>query len=823
MAGSFTVCQWDARCWNAALVDYLKLAQTSQCSIDELATNLRRAWPVDCVQAASECGALGSDRAVFALRDRIRDATRRRTYDTSSYKVLVADARAALEAFCILHGVAGPLPAELWRATCQVFTSFMSADAGPRTPEGVKKNEVVVSKNAMTRLTRKLAAALEAAARNPASGLPRPKRFTMTPAQMAIVRRIHLEMPLVSFECLPKIIGLAVQMTFPDMTPEEIAAVLPSPTSLRNADTLMGDADAVELDRAINARVIHVSVDGANRGGDNFFKVAAWFNRATERPDVWALDSHVAGKTGEEAALAVADTLKGFDGTVASVVADNAAAMSSTMYAALKKVYPGLDFVGCDLHILNLMLEGPIAIAFGEPKMNEPSAVQAAYVLFALQKDWDDFKAMASFHFAPAPNPFTARMREPIATRWWTIAEGIEYILRHHDNIINFTTLMGDGLPSTRPRAMFVELALWCTSNAVMAQAHFIAAYCREFWGPEMTWSQAAVASTWPPGFRAAEMPARVASRREALAGLKSGWDSLQAFQPVLECLDKCDPAERKEFFKRAQAFFSKAEEKLEKHSSVHWEKEMAFVAIGHSDADTARACATKLVSGVLSKPPSLLPVWEDLEAFAGGEQMSVALRTFCEDYIFCKPTSTHRVEGFISQFGSVIHNKARQAPERSSRLHAGTINIVQRSRLAAELAAAAEDAADEHKHDGPGAAPLPKKRKKARVTRASNLAMLRHSAEHAQQVELPDGPAPRAAGRRAVSTASPFLQAVSKRKFIGLQGEAERRRSGRGKGKKRETMAAHLAANAGFLLYSRPAHTETVVEGSQLNGDSQL
>lgn len=817
--------------WHAAFVNYsLFYSRSANASRKQKAflAAATTTWTCPALDAAVASGAFKSHRAIYDLYLSVVSSFRSKKSKFASSKYAAEEA--ALEAFLSsVPGVGLRKTELLWECVARLFS--LKHDGRPLMP--VAGNMVLKTKNSLTRLENLLA---QASATGPDPPAGSAKRAELSSETLSYYRRLRLEVPEISLEKLPIVIALVLAANSNEPI-DQIMARVPSSSALRTADVMFVDKEERDLKAEVNGATVHLSTDGANRGKDYMFSTASFWSESKGVPVYRSLDVAASSKAGADIALAVENLMAEYKlKEIVTLAADNAPNMAKTLMRGLQASHPHLQFVGCDLHVLNLMLADAIAKAFGEPKMGIPSAVQAVYVLYALQEaDWTMFKAHAAHVLGEdkAKDLFSSKMVEPLATRWWTLAVGLDYALDRLDAIIQLAIYMADGVQaSSKYLPMWQELAVWLSSPAILAQAHFLRGYCTSFWGPEMVWSQAPMFDGWPAGFRAPQMPSRIAGRRLALAALDSNWRNDIAFADVAPEMEKMCAEDCALFLGRTDQFFKCAISKMD--HSASWEASMAYCALA-ADADEARKCARKLVAEPALRPKNMPDaVWAGVVNLChSGGVIDPALAHFLQTHVLCRPTTTHRVEGFVSLFASLRHNRPRISDFRLAGQHKGLVNIVQQSRLDNAAAVTMGDAEGGGKvgegggkggegggrggegggKGGEGGGKSGgRKSAKFRSTKKSISAILKSAVSAAghTEVSIED----KHAARRNISTPTAFEKSRQQREVQKVVNLHDKRVAGKTRGNRKHMSRDVASASAALRVYAAAAEAHGTLKG---------
>lgn len=175
-----------------------------------------------------------------------------------------------------------------------------------------------------------------------------------------------------------------------------------------------------------------------------------------------------------------------------------------------------LIVVGCDMHVLNILLINALAAAFGKGEaLSEDIHVlqtvfKIAYLLGANWEWWQE--AMRKFHEEIDADKESSmrvpstRIQRPIETRWWTVLLAMQQVLEQRHFLMLFCESQANtGKHNTNIKKTWELAATGLASEVVHAQMAFLVEYGAVFHFGEMSWSQ--------QGHRAAEMPERVLQR----------------------------------------------------------------------------------------------------------------------------------------------------------------------------------------------------------------------------------------------------------------------------------------------------------------------
>jgi hypothetical protein len=187
----------------------------------------------------------------------------------------------------------------------------------------------------------------------------------------------------------------------------------------------------------------------------------------------------------------------------------------------------------------------------------------------------------------------------------------------------------------------------------------------------------------WLPGFRAGEMPRRVLYRIKMIDLLSKDWLLFNEFASCVAQLQLCVPEEKAAFIAAARVFFDTAKAKQVHWNS--WQQQQSLFYNGLSDSDKDFA---QVVAQCIHQNPDLLPpnvkanvlLKNDVLRLALGENRLLLpkLLHFLEQYVWCRPTTTHRVEAAISNLAPIKHGKPQLSDFRASADHRDQVNLVQ-------------------------------------------------------------------------------------------------------------------------------------------------
>jgi hypothetical protein len=127
---------------------------------------------------------------------------------------------------------------------------------------------------------------------------------------------------------------------------------------------------------------------------------------------------------------------------------DNASEMKSGFVRAMTEKNEFFVFVGCSLHILNLVLMNAYFEAYGPSEWSVPSAFRVSFMVCYLQK-----KFLAEWHEWCSADPDRASVAflaaQGAATRWWSVVESFGDVDRNAKFYSAWFLWMAQGLPAS--------------------------------------------------------------------------------------------------------------------------------------------------------------------------------------------------------------------------------------------------------------------------------------------------------------------------------------------------------------------------------------
>jgi hypothetical protein len=263
--------------------------------------------------------------------------------------------------------------------------------------------------------------------------------------------------------------------------------------------------------------------------------------------------------------------------------------MKAGFVGNMRDFYGSFVFIGCTLHILNLVLMNSYFAAFGKQEKGVCSALRLSFLVHYLQlkfkSEWVDWCAKNA-----CPGISGHMVAGGTSTRWWSIALSFSDILKFHKTIAAWCLHMINGLSSDSTfRRLFSDLGAWLLNDKVLADISFVVCFCNVWWDGEMAWFQgigpwqANIASSdLRGGHRANEVAIHVVlARRRLLEAQAKATTYHEGFQTYREhrdaCTDSAAPSlssssphselsDRKYCDKQAEYFFVTALDVQERH-----------------------------------------------------------------------------------------------------------------------------------------------------------------------------------------------------------------------------------------------------------------
>jgi len=297
---------------------------------------------------------------------------------------------------------------------------------------------------------------------------------------------------------------------------EDVAFYSMSRSSVGRWHETFHHVQALQLEREIATAgsMVHFAGDAGDKAGKRMAMQFYWWDpvaRNVVRRTVAAPLIGVGG--GPAIALMVINQLLQLGSPfLLTQSSDSAGDMKSGLFGELSTPYPGLRFVPCFLHVLNLVLHGAYTKAYGEETAGEGSAFRMAYIAaylmdkFAVEWAADcKLRGLARHIVAQA------------SQRWWSLFQAIGDILRDALGIAAWAVAMSNSTEGSTYRHIFQELALWLKTPKIIVDAEFIFLFCQIFWAPAMDFlHKAAQYYDHVPeherlgGYRAPEMPVQI-------------------------------------------------------------------------------------------------------------------------------------------------------------------------------------------------------------------------------------------------------------------------------------------------------------------------
>jgi len=252
----------------------------------------------------------------------------------------------------------------------------------------------------------------------------------------------------VSTKRAPLALHLAAHVLLPsDRADTVAAAIVRSSSTLRRWGDVLASADIQSLGRELaDTQTVHLLVDGSKRNGKEFLSRMATFVDSTDTVAHRMLScATVPAGDASSIAAAVLGTVEqnNVREKVTTLTVDNCSAnlgMTTGMAVLLAALLGhALVVVGCDLHVLQVMLVNGIAAAFGKGEIlsNEIHPTQTIFKMaYLLGDNWSRWRAQMTVFsekqspawLAQYPMPKT-KLQRPVHTRWWTTLLATQQVL----------------------------------------------------------------------------------------------------------------------------------------------------------------------------------------------------------------------------------------------------------------------------------------------------------------------------------------------------------------------------------------------------------
>ncbi len=278
----------------------------------------------------------------------------------------------------------------------------------------------------------------------------------------------------------------------------------------------------------------------------------------------------------------------------------------------------------CCLHTLQLTLCGALNNTIGAGGIENRNALQLIHAAYDLQNNlgfemWKGYYKEAIKVVQPGndSNEFDesliTKLTEPIPTRWWTIGEGANNILKNLAVILQIAKQVRNVYSSgshsnNKVASRFISLL---NEPIIISDVKLIAGFHAAFLNTHFAWLQKGDKDVGnAPGFLGRLMLTQYFLMSSDLSRLQNrGWADIEEMKPFansldedimkIEMIDPQDPSKtrmimRKSFQEnKAQLFFEAAKEKLDKHY-VRFVKDLLFLSL------YGERCSTQVVSTFL-------------------------------------------------------------------------------------------------------------------------------------------------------------------------------------------------------------------------------
>ena len=274
----------------------------------------------------------------------------------------------------------------------------------------------------------------------------------------------------------------------------DVVKMVPSKSTISSILDRCQEIDDYRLSEILESSLDEVFsvADGGNQGDTKLnFSKATGFNHHKGCVQNWMLSAQATTGGGPAIAHAVRT-----DGRRVGLhrwggcTVDNASEMKNGFVSDMRTLFPFFVFIGCTLHILNLVLMNAYFTAYGKDEIGKCSALRVAFMLHYLQQkfkaEWVQWCKANPEH---ADIAFLAA--GGAATRWWSIMLSFTDVYRGRVAYSAWCFHMHDGLhPTSSFRGCLKELGSWLLNPKVIADIALNIDFTVEWWNPEMTWHQ---------------------------------------------------------------------------------------------------------------------------------------------------------------------------------------------------------------------------------------------------------------------------------------------------------------------------------------------
>ena len=293
------------------------------------------------------------------------------------------------------------------------------------------------------------------------------KKCNMSNAATAALWTMFTIAPALSPDALSMIIPLAYMMFaehlslgLGDNILEGIAAVTPSPTTLRNKMMDLG----YHCQQAVKSRLqdrggtpVFLACDAGNRkGNDHLCKYVSYTCTKRDKVCVDLVDSlPTVGKSSQSAADAIAQSMESIGVQVSGTTTDSGGGgvLDSLAECVARAGAAACNFtrgaisacnftvVACALHGLNLMISKPWEHVDGIGGRSKRNALQAVHTVHWLQeRTWGEggkcFKELWA-EANPGSDP-PLKINEPVYTRWWHVGTAMTNVMEYYDGYLKW-------------------------------------------------------------------------------------------------------------------------------------------------------------------------------------------------------------------------------------------------------------------------------------------------------------------------------------------------------------------------------------------------
>ena len=284
---------------------------------------------------------------------------------------------------------------------------------------------------------------------------------------------------------------------------------------------------------------------------------------------------------------------------------DSASDCIKGMVNDMKTRFPSFVAAACFLHVMNLVLVNSYLAAFGDEERGVCSALRIGYMMSYLHHHFhDDWVSWCSRN---GHTDISYVARGAAKTRWWSAVAAFGDCYRNRQAYSAWCIHMA-ALQSAAGKSgyydCFVETAGWLRNEKAMTDMAFVLGFCRTFWDGEMSWLQGI--GGWQlglneeeqrAGFRAAEMPLRVALQRRKLQALDP-WDGGDTGSwPGYTAQHSSLPAEQQEQSKEEVAAFLSTALDVHGRHSERWMADLVDCSVAHHNVQLGVACAAALLA----------------------------------------------------------------------------------------------------------------------------------------------------------------------------------------------------------------------------------